>query len=82
MAADVYKTIRNCTTCAKNRVKPRKRTHPLRIFPATRPLESLSIDILGLLTKTKKGHRFLALMSDRFSKLRTFCPYEESTLIR
>ena len=37
MAADIYKTIRNCTNCAKNLVKLQKRTHPLRIFPATRP---------------------------------------------
>ena len=69
MAADVYKTIRNCTTCPKNRFKLRKRTHPLRIFPGTRPLESFAIDILGSLTKLKKGHRFLLLISERFSKL-------------
>ena len=74
MAADIYKNIRNCTTCAKNRVKLRKRAHPLRIFPATRPLEFLAIDILGSLTKTKKGHRFLLVMSERFSKLNHFVP--------
>ena len=74
MAADIYKTIRNCTTRAKNRVKLRKRTHPLRIFPATRPLESLAIDILGPLTKTKKGNRFLLVMSDRFSNLTHVVP--------
>ena len=74
VATDIYKKMRNCTNCAKNRVKLRKRTHPLRIFPATRPLESLAIDILGPLTKTKKGHRFLLLMSDRFSKLTHVVP--------
>ena len=66
MAADIYKTIRNCTTCVKNRVNLRKRTHLLRIFPAARPL---AIDILGSLTKTKKDHRFLLVMLDRFSEL-------------
>ena len=50
-------------------MKLRKRTHPLRLFPAQRPLESLSIDILGPLTKTKKGHRFLLVITDRFTKL-------------
>ena len=74
MAADIYKRIHNCTTSAKNRVKIRKRTHPLRIFPATRRLEFLAIDILGPSTKTKKGHRFLLLMSDRFSKLTHVVP--------
>ena len=69
MAADAYKTVRTCKTCAKNRVKLRKRTHPLRLFPARSPLEALSIDILGPLTKTKKGYRFLLLVTDRFTKL-------------
>ena len=74
MAADIYKKIRNCTKCAKNRVKLRKRTQTLLIFPATRPLESLAIDILGPLTKTNKVHRFLLVMSDRFSKLTHVVP--------
>ena len=67
--ADVFKTIRNCTKCAKNRVKLRKRTNPLRIFPGTPPLESLAIDVLGLSTKTKKGHQLLPAIPDRFLKL-------------
>ena len=74
MAADTCKTIRNCTICAKNRVKLRKRTHPHQIFPATRPVESVAIDILGLLKKTKKGHRFLLVMSGRFYKLTQVVP--------
>ena len=47
---------------------------PLRIFPATRPLESLAIDILGPLSKTTKCHRFLLVISDRFSKLTQVVP--------
>ena len=52
-----------------NIVKFRKRTHPLRLFPARSPLEALSIDILGPLSKTKKGYRFLLVVTDRFTKL-------------
>ena len=74
MAADIYKTIRKCTNCAKNRVKLRKRTHPLRIFPTSRSLESLAIDILGPLTKIQKVHLFLLVMSYRFSKLTHVVP--------
>ena len=68
MAADVYKNVRTCNACAKNRVKLRKRTHPLRLSPARSPLEALSIVILGPLTKTKKGCRFLLVVADRFTK--------------
>ena len=74
MAADVYKTVRTCNACAKNRVKLRERTHPLRLFPARSPLEALSIDILGPLTKTKKGYRFLLVVTDRFTKLTQVIP--------
>ena len=74
MAAGIYRTVRTCNACAKNRVKLRKRTYPLRLFPAQRSLESLSIDILGPLTKTKKGHRFLLVITDRFTKLTQVIP--------
>ena len=74
MAADIYRTVRMCNACARNRVKLRKRAHALRIFPAQRPPESLSIDILGPLTKTKKGHRFLLVITDRFTKLSQVIP--------
>ena len=46
MTADIFATVRNCTTCAKNRLKLRKRTNPLKLCPATKPLASLCIDIL------------------------------------
>ena len=31
MAAGIFATVRNCTTCAKNRLKLRKRTNPLKL---------------------------------------------------
>ena len=52
-----------------NRVKLRKHLNRLRLFPATGPLKSLAIDILGPLPKTKTGKRFLLVITDRFSKL-------------
>ena len=73
-AADIYQTVRTCNTCAKNRVKLRKRTRPLRLYPSQRPLERLSIDVLGPLTKTKKGLRFLLVITDCFTKLTQVIP--------
>ena len=69
LAADVAATVRGCRTCAMNRVKLRKHLSRLRLFPATRPLESLAIDILGPFPKTKTGKRFLLVITDCFSKL-------------
>ena len=44
------------------------------MFPTRSPLEAFSIDILGPLTKTKKGYRFLFAVTDRFSKLTQVIP--------
>ena len=69
LGADVAATVRGCRTCAMNRVKLRKHLNRLRLFPATRPLESLAMDMLGPLPKTKTGKPFLLVITDRFSKL-------------
>ena len=69
LAVDVASTVRGCRTCAMNRVKLRKHLNRLRLFPATRPLESLAIDILGPLPMTKAGKRFLLVITNRFTKL-------------
>lgn len=41
MAADVANTVRIGATCSHNRLKLRKRTNPLRLFPAGKPLVSV-----------------------------------------
>ena len=58
LASDVAATVRGCRTLAMNWVKLGKHLNRLRLFPAMRPLESLAIDILGPLPKTKTGKRF------------------------
>jgi hypothetical protein len=69
MVNNMAETVRNCTTCSKNRVKERKRTSFLKLFPASGPLEYVSMDILGPLSKTDHGNRFLFVITNRFSKL-------------
>ena len=69
MAADIQATVRNCHACAKNRIRLRKRTNPMQLFPATEPLRHLCIDILGPLKKTKRNFRWILVITDRFTKL-------------
>jgi len=69
MAADVYDLVSDCPSCARNRIAPRRRTAMLKLFPATEPFGSLSMDLLGPLTETKTGNIFLLIIVDRFSKL-------------
>jgi hypothetical protein len=46
--------------------RARKRTSFLKLFPASSPLEYVSMDILGPLPKTEHGNRFLLVITDRF----------------
>ena len=79
MAADTYATVRNCGRCAKNRIKLRRRTNYLKLFPAREPLESLAMDILGPLTKTKSGCEYLLVICCRFTKLTQVVPLRSVT---
>jgi Integrase zinc binding domain/Integrase core domain len=79
MAADVADTVRNCHACARNRIKERNKTSYLKLFPASSPLEYVSIDLLGPLPKTAHRNRFLLVMTDRFSKLTRTVPLRSTT---
>ena len=69
LGTDVAATVRGCGTCAMNRFKLRKHLNRLKLFPATRPLESLAIDIFGPLPKTKAGKLFLLVIAGRLTML-------------
>jgi len=74
MVADVYDNAANCRTCAKGRVGGRRRTNPLRLFPATEPLSDVCLDLLGPLPKTAAGNRYILVLVDRFSTLTRVAP--------
>jgi RNase H-like domain found in reverse transcriptase/Reverse transcriptase (RNA-dependent DNA polymerase)/Integrase zinc binding domain/Integrase core domain/Chromo (CHRromatin Organisation MOdifier) domain len=74
MAADVYETVSNCDACSRNRISEKAKTNPLKLFPAKGPLESVAMDILGPLPRTKHGNRFLLVITDRYSKVTKTVP--------
>lgn len=61
--------MNECHQCAKEGIALRKHSAPMRLFPGSSPLEYVAIDILGPLTESTQGHRFILGMTDRFSKL-------------
>ena len=74
LAVDCYTTVRNCPHCAKNRIKLRKNVKPLQLFPATEPLASACIDILGEFITTRRRNKYLLVITDRFTKLTKTAP--------
>ena len=79
MAADIRKVSQNCEACAKERIKLRTHSAPLKLFPARKPLEFVAIDILGLIEKTSDGFQYILVMTDRFSKLTKVVPLKKIT---
>ena len=73
-AVDCYATVRRCPTCARNRIKLRKNVTELQLFPAEAPLELVSIDVLGELIKTARGHEYLLVITDRLTELTKTVP--------
>ena len=71
--------MRQCTLCAKERISLRKHASLLKLFPAETPLDFVAIDILGPLPRTSKGHRFLLVITDRYSKLVKTVPLRSIT---
>jgi hypothetical protein len=78
---DIYETVRQCEDCARNRFSERKDTNKLQLFPAKGPLESVAMDILGPLPRTKHGNRFLLVISDRFPKVTKTVPLRTVTAL-
>ena len=79
MAVDAYGVVRNCVTCARNRIKLRKYASALKLFPARAPLEQVAIDLLGELIQTPRGNRFLLVITDRYTKLTKVVPLKRIT---
>ncbi|CDF32470.1 unnamed protein product [Chondrus crispus] len=69
MALDCYAVAKNCAACARERVKLRRNTKEMKLFTPKAPLEFVAIDILGELIITKRGNRYILVISDRYSKL-------------
>jgi len=81
MAADVVSYIRKCDSCARQRVRPLARRSPLTLFPATMPLQDIAVDLYGPLARTAAGHRFILVISDRFTKLVRPLPMDGTTAV-
>ena len=74
MSGEIFSTVRDCPSCARERFKQSKRRETLQLFQATGPLEDVGIDLLGPFSTTKQGFKSLLVMTDRFSKLTQVIP--------
>ena len=74
MLEDVTKYVEGCKLYCISKPSNRKRGLYL-LFPVpSRPWESISMDFLGGLLTTKRGHDYLFVVVDRFTKMVILIP--------
>ncbi len=69
LVLDAYAFVRNCAECAKERVRLRKRSTNLKLFPAAAPLEDIAMDLLCDFFTTPRGNKYILVITDRFSEM-------------
>jgi transposase InsO family protein len=80
LSRDCSSFVRRCPTRAARHLKrgPRRST-PMTVFPPEGPLEFISMDFLGPLPTSQRGHKYILVISDLFSKLTVAVPMADQT---
>lgn len=83
MNNDVEVWCMKCDVCAAKKAPPRKLKAPLQQYNVGAPFERIAIDVLGPLTRSKRGNKFLLVIGDYFSKWMEAIPIpdQEATTI-
>eukprot|EP00253_Pinus_taeda_P019290 PITA_19290 len=81
MVDSVSKFIRGCSLCATSKPSNRKLGLYTPLPVPSRPWESISMDFVGGLPKSRKQHDYLYVVVDRFSKMFILMPCKKKTII-
>jgi len=74
MNETVSRYVRGCTMCAKRKPRNRKLGLYTPLPVPSHPWESISMDFVGGLPKSRKGHDYLYVVVDRFNKMCVLIP--------
>ena len=74
MHETVSRYIKGCTMCAKSKPNNRKLGLYTPLLVPSHPWESVSMDFVGGLPKSRKGHDYLYVIVDKFSKMCILIP--------
>ena len=69
MSETVSRYVKGCAMCAKSKPSNRKLGLYAPLPVPSHPWESVSMDFVGGLPKSRKGHDYLYVVVDRFSKM-------------
>lgn len=78
MTADVAYIVRNCTSCAWNNQKYRRRCN-MHLFLASCPFQLTAMDIVGPVPKTASSNPLIPVTENCYFKLRRAVPTSKTT---
>ena len=79
VAIDVARWCASCSECAARKGKPPPKRVPLAPLPVGEPFERIALDILDTHIPTKRGHVYILVISDYFSKYTDAFPLRRKT---
>ena len=68
LTEDVRNHVLDCPVCARSNPLGRRPCAPLQPIIMTRPLEKIAMDFTGNLPLTSRGHQYILIITDYFSK--------------
>lgn len=74
LAIDIFRTPRDCRACKAVRGTLRQHVTPMKLFLSSGQLEFVAMGILGPLPKLGAGHKYVPVITDRFSRLACAIP--------
>lgn len=79
MRADISRYVQGCAICQRTKPRRKKPEGLMSSQWATAPMEELSVDIIGPLPPTPRGHKYLLVVIDKFTKFPELFPLRAAT---
>lgn len=79
MRADISRYVQGCAICQRTKPRRKKPEGLMSSQWATAPMEELSVDIIGPLPSTPRGHKYLLVVIDKFTKFPELFPLRAAT---
>ncbi|KAL1487125.1 hypothetical protein MTO96_046655 [Rhipicephalus appendiculatus] len=79
MRVDISKYVQGCAVCQRTKPRRKKPEGLMSSQWATAPMEEPSVDIIGPLPSTPRGHKYLLVVIDKFTKFPELFPLRAAT---
>jgi transposase InsO family protein len=79
MSSEVRQYVEACHVCNTQKKSTRTKRAGMKIHHAGFPMERVHVDILGPFIESNKGHRYILVMIDQFTKWVELAPLVEQT---